>query len=594
MQVYNPSHIPTADPSGRFSFDVIVPTGKNIKDDYTITVTAHGTAISASADFQITGQPSVTVTPSFGAQGSTVTVSGASYERVSGITVSVDLVNTANTATIANFGTTKTLADGTFSSTFTVPLQPSGSYKVNANIANATLSATSAFNIGNVLISLADTSGPVGWHTTLTGFGFTFPGTFNVSIGTGSTWTTLVSSASVNTGGALPPTELTIPTLTPGIYTIKVFDVSSKIPITTAFTVTYGTSITTSSTTFPSGFNVTITGKGFDGSGPSVNFVLYNLTSTGVIGNWWTMDVKNNTWPTPGPAVITGTAGNTGSGNLAAWWIASPSGTKLSAGNYYINATDTSSSAFKATTSFVIGPTHVVATPRKASFAAGETISFTLEHSFGNDPTGVVYGSMLKIMDPTGAVVFSGDALKTWVKTGDWFTAPYSSQTAGSNPMTLANDAVNGTYTWKWIGTDSSTIASGSFAVTPTSTGTSNVQIVALQKQITDLATSVTSLAATIGNVATTATAASTAATSAAAAATAASTAAQAASAAATAASTQATSATTAANDAKTAADNAAAAANGLTTLVYAAIGASLVAALAAIVALMQISRKIA
>jgi hypothetical protein len=45
---------------------------------------------------------------------------------------------------------------------------------------------------------------------------------------------------------------------------------------------------------------------------------------------------------------------------------------------------------------------------------------------------------------------------------------------------------------------------------------------------------------------------------------------------------------------AKTAADSAAAAANGLTTLVYAAIGASLIAALAAIVALMQISRKIA
>jgi hypothetical protein len=71
-------------------------------------------------------------------------------------------------------------------------------------------------------------------------------------------------------------------------------------------------------------------------------------------------------------------------------------------------------------------------------------------------------------------------------------------------------------------------------------------------------------------------------------------TAADSAAAAATAAGTKADAATTAANNAKTAADSAAAAANGLTTLVYAAIGASLVAALAAIVALMQISRKIA
>jgi len=88
--------------------------------------------------------------------------------------------------------------------------------------------------------------------------------------------------------------------------------------------------------------------------------------------------------------------------------------------------------------------------------------------------------------------------------------------------------------------------------------------------------------------------AAATAATAAGTAANAAKTAADAASAAATAAGTKADAATAAANNAKTAADNAAAAANGLTTLVYAAIGASLIAALAAIVALMQISRKIA
>jgi hypothetical protein len=114
------------------------------------------------------------------------------------------------------------------------------------------------------------------------------------------------------------------------------------------------------------------------------------------------MDVVNGSWPNPGTAVITGTAGNSGSGNLLAWWISKPGGTSLSQGKYYINATDTSSNAFMATTSFVIGATHVVATPRKASFAAGETISFNLQDSFGNDPSGVVYGSHLKIMDPNG------------------------------------------------------------------------------------------------------------------------------------------------------------------------------------------------
>jgi hypothetical protein len=92
----------------------------------------------------------------------------------------------------------------------------------------------------------------------------------------------------------------------------------------------------------------------------------------------------------------------------------------------------------------------------------------------------------------------------------------------------------------------------------------------------------------------TTANDAKTAATAAGTAAYAAKTSADAATAAATQAGTKADAAKTAADAAKTAADSAASAANGLTTLVYAAIGASLVAALAAIVALMQISRKIA
>ena len=90
------------------------------------------------------------------------------------------------------------------------------------------------------------------------------------------------------------------------------------------------------------------------------------------------------------------------------------------------------------------------------------------------------------------------------------------------------------------------------------------------------------------------ATSAGTAATAAGAAANAAKTAADGAKTSADAAGVKADAATAAANGAKTAADSAAAAANNLTTLVYGAIGASLVAALAAIVALMQISRKIA
>ncbi len=117
------------------------------------------------------------------------------------------------------------------------------------------------------------------------------------------------------------------------------------------------------------------------------------------------------------------------------------------------------------------------------------------------------------------------------------------------------------------------------------------------QLKLLDIATLNTNIQAAstaVTAASTAATAAGTKADAAAAAATAAGTKADAATAAATAAGTKADAAKTAADAAKTAADSAASAANGLTTLVYAAIGASLIAALAAIVALMQISRKIA
>jgi hypothetical protein len=265
---------------------------------------------------------------------------------------------------------------------------------------------------------------------------------------------------------------------------------------------------------------------------------------------------------------------------------------KLDQGTYYMNATDANN--YKAQATFTIGPKHIVATPRKTSFSIGDTISFTIEHSFGK--TTPVFDSVIKIYSPDGTLYFSGDPLETWTKTGDWYTAPYSSQTAGGNEMTLASDAPVGTWTWKWIdsSTDAKTILSGTLTVVASAGSNTDAKITALGAQITSVASSVSSLATTVGNIATTANAASQAATASSQAATAASQAATAASQAATAAGSKADAATAAANSAKTSADSAAAAANGLTTLVYAAIGASLVAALAAIVALMQISRKIA
>jgi hypothetical protein len=288
--------------------------------------------------------------------------------------------------------------------------------------------------------------------------------------------------------------------------------------------------------------------------------------------------------------VGSGACATNDTGEFYGYWLV-PVSDDLSKGNYWINSTDASGD-YMVTVPFAIGDVHILAASRKASYQIGETISFNLEHSFGN--TDPVNTSVLKIYDPNGVLIFSGDKLETWTKTGLWYTAPYSSQTAGSNAMILQEDAVVGTWSWKWIDGDGDTIQSGTFAVTASATSVTDAAIAALATQVTALTSNLSSLSTTVGNLGTQATAASAAATAASTAATAASTAATAAATAAQASLAAATAAGTKADAATAAANNAAAAANGLTTLVYAAIGASLVAALAAIVALMQISRKIA
>jgi uncharacterized protein YoxC len=267
----------------------------------------------------------------------------------------------------------------------------------------------------------------------------------------------------------------------------------------------------------------------------------------------------------------------------------------LANGVYYVNATD--SSGFKAQATVTVVSKTQSCVPRKTSFASGEALSFNIQYSF-KDSTAL--NSYLKVYDPNGNVYFSGDKLVTWVAVGDYYVVPLSAQTAGGNPMLFPDDAPTGTWTYKWVSGDK-TLATGSFTVTSApvtqiaeQVANLTAEVNSIKTQVSSIATSVSALSQSVQTASTAAASAATAAQSAATAAQAASTAAQAASTGAQAAGTKADAATAAANAAKASADAAAAAANNLTTLVYGAIGASIVAALAAIVALMQISRKIA
>jgi len=566
------------DGSGRFTMNIIIPGGNGVNDDYSIQVTSSAADV-ATADLEITEQTRVTVNPKYAPQGSSIVVTGVGFDKISGETVTIDLYTTG-AVFVVNIGDVDTTSAGTFSTTVNVPAQVDATYWILAWSASNIMNHTT-FRIGTMYAQLSASSGPAGKGVTVTGNGFTAAGAWNATIGGEDLLTT--AAAGVASGAGLINTLAYIPSMAPGTYTVTIWDIAADIKLTTTFTVTYNTQITVSPTSTPNGYNVSISGKGFSqaGAATAVNFVLYNKTSTGAYDRSWAMTVQQNYAPI-GAAVVNA------SGKIRAYWVV-PAAATLSKGTYYINATDASAMAYFAQATFTLGSKHIVATPRKASFAIGETVSFTLEHTFG------LATSYLKVYDPSGNLVFRGDALATWVSSGDWKVAPYSSQTAGGNPMTIRDDAATGTWTWKWYDpVADENVATGSFTVTASAASETDTKIAAVATQVSALATSVSQLTTTVGSIATTASSASTAATAATTAANAAKTSADAATTAATAAGTKADAATTAANSAKTAADSAAAAANGLTTLVYAAIGASLVAAIAAIVALMQISRKIA
>jgi hypothetical protein len=563
----------TVDVNGRFRLDMVVSGVAKVDDDYTITVTSSG-ALTAVADFEVTALHTLTVSPVYAPQGSQITVSGTHYSKDVDTVVKVDLETTGGVLVVA-IGTAKTLADGTFSKVFTVPAQLENSYKIRAYITTYTTKST-GFRIGTMGIILSSSSGPTGKSLTITGNGFTKSGGWNATIGT----KTLVATATADANGLISATTTIPKGIAAGVYTISVLDKAAEIALTAQYTVTYVTSITLDPASAPNLFNVSVTGKGFKYASAGLTFYLYNKTTTGNADYIWSMDVRQNYSPPSVPATVNAT------GFVTAYWVV-PATTTISPGTYYVNATD--ADGFLAQATFSVSSKHVVITPRKVSFGVGDTISFQLEHTWGK--TAPVLNSVLKIYDPSNTLVFQGDALATWIKTGLWYTAPYSTQTAAGNPMVLPDDAPIGNWTYKWVGTDAKNIATGTFKVTSAIASPIQKQITDLATQITDLKTSVTAAAAEAKTAATTAATKADAAT---AAATAAGVKSDAATAAATAAGTKADAAATAASAAAAAAKSAADSASGLTTLVYAAIGASLIAALAAIVALMQISRKIA
>ena len=579
---------------GEWSFKVFVPQIPDKEEDYDVVVTDG--AKSADTEIEVNAKAKITITPDYGPQGQTVSITGVNFPNLKEEEIVVEL----NGVDIDDF---ETSSDGSFSGTFRIPAVGDGDYEINAFWdnpgANDIISDTADFRIGSILILLSDDEGPTGLRVILSGNGFSIDGGWNATFGD----IVIFEDEQADGSGLLSTMSFWVPQVEPGTYDITVLDEDSEIAVVTEFTVTDTTSFVMDPSTAPAGYNVTFEGmywsENQDGDF-DLEFVVFNDTE-----EW---DITSDVYKVSsdyddgfglGPLQPIKTGDFDGSeaddGAFLAWWYigdADPTEATdvFSKGTYTLNVTSGDDEEYVYQMTFVVGDEHSSIAPRKTTFRIEDTVSFDIQHSFGNNPASDIAGGMVDIYDPSGDLYWRTDDLVggIWIKSGMYYYVPVAEQVDNNNPMILLDDAPLGEWSYEWYEENGDDlIAEGTFMVElSTANEVSgkiddlNTQIMSLQDSVSGVSSEFDTVRSDIADVAAIAEQAVAAANSAA---DAIQTVAQ-----------TANTASQAAQDAAEAANAAKDAASGLTTLVYGAIGASLVAALAAIVSLMQISRRIA
>jgi len=202
----------------------------------------------------------ITVSPTSGTVGTTVTVTGYGFTGVPYVYIFFGYYATYPVKS-------STVIGGQFSTTFVVPNTATpGIHPVTvqdtATYGAATVATTGYFTVTQVQLTISPLSGYVGDHITISGTGFAAnsPITFfwdNVIV-SGTTTTT-------TTAGSFTTTTFTIPPTSRGSHTIKAQDASGN-NATTPFTIAEIITITPTSGT--SDTIVTINGTGFSASRP--------------------------------------------------------------------------------------------------------------------------------------------------------------------------------------------------------------------------------------------------------------------------------------------------------------------------------------
>jgi len=229
------------------------------------TISASDGIYNVTATFTVNA-PKITLSPTGGANSTTVTVTGTNFKISSSVTIFFG-------PSIYNWTITSD-STGAFTTTITSPSVATGLYTVNAT--DSFNSATATFNVGPTVLTATSTTAIVpAANVTVTGAGFSPNGTVSISVD-GVVVNSTVTASLTGTLNAV----FTVPDLKAGKHQIAAYDAGTGIT-SVNFEFTVATPSLTPSQTAGTqvGQFITLTGSNFK-LGATVTIIFNNVTIT--------------------------------------------------------------------------------------------------------------------------------------------------------------------------------------------------------------------------------------------------------------------------------------------------------------------------
>jgi hypothetical protein len=469
---------------------------------FTVPSASYGTYIPVtlggqSGSFYVTsttsGTNTITLSPTSGSVGTTVTAYGS--VSIPNATVLVQMLYNGSYITLAS---TTSSASYTFSTSFTIPNVTSGTYPIYLSVNGALTGTVSSLTVGSAgsgNLTLSPSSGPVGTSVTVTGYGFpayttvtiTYAGTYVASTTTtaSGTYTATFSVPSTYTSGTqtvtatsstygytsyayftvgATSTGLISLTLTPSIasagamVTASGYGSGPYLPIV----ITYGgTQVANTTTTSSNYYSVTFTVPATPTGAVTVvaDETTYGYTASATLNGSTSSSITLSLSPTSGAAGSSVTASGTVLGayqtvniSIGGNQVATTTGT--SAGTYSVSFTIPSGTAS--------GPVTVTATQVSYNSTATATFTVPAAPQISLSSSTATPGTSVTV---TGSGFYANESVTITLPGGTTTTATATSSGSISTQVTIPTGTAAGTATISAIGATSQVKATATITI---------------------------------------------------------------------------------------------------------------------------------